>query len=281
MAEAKLTTYSRHENKLLLHLGAILVVVAWGASFVMTKVLLDYGLGPAEAYAYRIVLAYVLMLLISHSRMFCRNWRDEMLMLVCGMCAGSIYFIAENTALEYTLVTNVSLITTLSPLLTAMLVGLVYKNERPAPVVLIGSAVALLGVALVIFNSSVNLEINPLGDFLALSAAFSWAVYSIVVRRLNATYDVMFITRKMFLYGLLTTIPFMFLKGEPLALDALTHPVVWGNLLALGLICSVGAFIVWNVAIKKLGTVTTSNYLYFQPIVTMVASVIILQERVT
>ena len=45
---------------------------------------------------------------------------------------GSLYFIAENTALEYTLVSNVSLIVTLSPLITTLLVGAIYKNERRA-----------------------------------------------------------------------------------------------------------------------------------------------------
>ncbi len=268
-------------NQLILHLGALLVVGAWGASFVMTRVLLDNGLGPAESYAYRILLAYLLMLLLSHNRLWARTLRDEVLFVVCGMCAGSIYFIAENTALQYTLTSNVSLITTTAPLITAMLAGLIYKSERPGAGMYIGSAVALVGVALVIFNSSMDLQVNPLGDFLALMAAFSWAVYSLVVRRLNATYDVMFITRKMFFYGLITTIPFMLFRSDPLELGALKNPVVWGNLLALGVVCSIICFLVWNEAIKRLGTVTTSNYLYFQPVVTLIASYFVLGEHIT
>ena len=277
-------TRIEHRNALLLHLGALLTVVAWGSSFVMTKVILDNGdnsLTPTEAYVYRAIIAYVLMLLLSHRRIMSRDWKDEMLFLVIGMCSGSIYFIAENTALEYTLVSNVSLITTTSPLLTALLVGFVYKNEKPGVAVILGSAVALIGVGMVIFNSSLNLQVNPLGDLLALAAAFSWAVYSIVLRRVNATYDIMFITRKQFFYGLLTGIPFMLLSDEPAHLTVLLDPVVWGNLVGLGLVCSVLSFLVWNQAIKKLGTITTSNYLYIQPIVTLVISAIVLGEVIT
>lgn len=276
-----MTSPVERKNSLLIHIGAIFAVTAWGLSFVMTKVLLDNGLGPVAAYVYRMVIAYALMVLLSHNRMWCRNLRDELLFVLMGMCAGSIYFISENTALEYTLVTNVSLITTASPLLTAMLVGFVYKNEKPSRGVILGSFIALLGVGLVVFNSAVKLQLNPLGDFLALLAALSWAVYSIVLRRLNATYDVVFITRKMFFYGLITAVPFMLVKGEALALDALANPVVWGNLLGLGLMCSVVAFVVFNEAVKRLGAVTASNYLYFQPIVTLIFSVIILNEAVS
>lgn len=276
-----MTSPVERKNSLLIHIGAIFAVTAWGLSFVMTKVLLDNGLGPVGAYVYRMIIAYVLMVLLSHRRMWCRNVRDELSFVLMGMCAGSIYFIAENTALEYTLVTNVSLITTASPLLTAMLLGFVYKNEKPSRGVILGSFIALLGVGLVVFNSAVKLQLNPLGDFLALLAALSWAVYSIVLRRLNATYDVVFITRKMFFYGLVTAVPFMLVKGESLALEALCAPVVWGNLLGLGLICSVVAFVVYNEAVKRLGAVTASNYLYFQPVVTLIFSVIILHEAVS
>ena len=49
---------------------------------------------------------------------------------LCGLLAVLCIFIAENTALKYTLTTNVSLLTSLSPLVTAILVGFVYKTEK-------------------------------------------------------------------------------------------------------------------------------------------------------
>ena len=195
--------------KLVYHLAALLIVLAWGVSFVSTKVLLDNGLRPAEIYIYRFLLAYLLVLCVCHKRLFSNSLRDELLFATCGLCGGSIYFIAEKTALEYTLVSNVSLITAISPLLTTFLIGMIYKSERPSKGIYIGSIVALLGVACVIFNSSFVVKMNPIGDLLSFAAALSWAVYSLVLRKLNALYSIMFISRKTFFYGVLTALPFM------------------------------------------------------------------------
>ena len=174
------------------------------------------------------------MLFFSHRRLFARSWRDELLFATCGLCAGSIYFLAENTALEYTLATNVSLLTSTSPLIASMLAGLMYKSERPTRGNIVGSMIAFLGVACVIFNSSFNLEIRPLGDMLSLAAAFSWAIYSFVLRRLDVTYDVWFVTRKTFFYGIVTSIPFVL--AEPLNNPAmlLKDTSVVTNILFLG-----------------------------------------------
>lgn len=263
------------------HLGALLTITAWGVSFVSTRVLLDNGLRPAEIYVYRFVLAYLIVFCACHKKIWANSWRDELLFMTCGLCAGSIYFIAENTALEYTLVSNVSLITSVSPLLTAIMVGAIYKSERPSRGTIIGSLVAFMGVSCVIFNSSFVIKMNPLGDMLSLLAALSWAIYSLVLRRLNALYSVMFITRKTFFYGVITAIPFMLLEPTDTTVDVLLRPEVWSNLLFLGVFASMLAYLIWAQAIKHLGAIKASNYLYIQPIITLIASVLLIDEHIT
>ncbi len=267
---------------LLAHLGALLAVAMWGVSFVSTKVLLDNGMHPVEVYVYRFIIAYVLVLCFCHKRLMSHSWRDEMLFAVCGLCAGSIYFIAENTALEYTLVSNVSLLTSTSPLIVVLLVAILYKYERPNRGVVTGSLVAFLGVACVIFNSSFNLEIRPLGDFLSLGAALGWAIYSLVLRRLNVVYDAWFITRKTFFWGIVTALPFMLFESEMTSLDAiLANGTVLGNLLFLAVGASVVGYIMWARSVKSLGAVKSNNYIYLQSIVTLVVSALWLHERVS
>lgn len=264
------------------HLGALITIIMWGLSFVSTRVLLDNGMGPAEVYIYRFVLTYLMVLIISHRKIMSDCLRDECLFAVCGLCAGSIYFMAENTALEYTLVSNVSLLTSMSPLITTMLVGMIYRSERPGKGAVIGSLVAFMGVACVIFNSSFSLEVRPLGDFLSLAAAFSWAVYSLVLRKLNVVYDVWFITRKTFFYGILTALPFMFFGQEMNdPMEMLSRPAVIGNLLFLVLGASVLGYVLWAIVVKRMGAIKANNYLYLQPIVTLVASVFLIGEKIT
>lgn len=267
--------------KLVYHLAALLIVLAWGVSFVSTKVLLDNGLRPAEIYIYRFLLAYLLVLCVCHKRLFSNSLRDELLFATCGLCGGSIYFIAENTALEYTLVSNVSLITAISPLLTTFLIGMIYKSERPSKGIYIGSIVALMGVACVIFNSSFVVKMNPIGDLLSFAAALSWAVYSLVLRKLNALYSIMFISRKTFFYGVLTALPYMLTEPEITSPTVLLQADVWPHMLFLGVFASMIAYVIWAQSVKHLGAITASNYIYLQPIVTLIASVIILSETIT
>ncbi len=263
------------------HLGALLTVTAWGVSFVSTKVLLEHGINPTEVYVVRTLLAYLLVLCVCHKRIFSNSLRDELLFVSCGLCAGSLYFIAENTALEYTLVSNVSLIVTLSPLITTLLVGAIYKNERPGKCVLLVSLIEFLGVGCVIFNSSFVLDVKPLGDLLSLSAAVCWSVYSLVLRKLSAFYTVMFISRKTFFYGMVTAIPFLIAIPEHTPLDVYLQFDVWSNFLFLGVFCSMIAFIIWAFTVKGLGAIKANNYLYVQPIITLIASALLLSEKVS
>lgn len=272
-------------TNVLVNLAGIVTVIMWGMSFISTQVLLDNGMGPVEIYIYRFVLAYAVILLISHKRFLCNSWRDEGLFALCGLTAGSIYFIAENVAIENTSVQNVSLLTSLSPLITAFLVSLLYANEKPGRGLIIGSLIAFAGVTCVIFNSPGETEgfvFHPVGDILSLAAAISWSIYSLILRRLSANYDSWFMTRKTFFYGLITALPFLLLSPQlNNPVELLCRMPVLMNLLFLGLGASFIAYVLWSATIKYLGAVKANNFMYFQMIVTMIASRIILGEEIT
>ena len=264
------------------HLAGVITVSMWGYSFVSSKVLLENGLGPVQIYVLRFLLAYVIVLGLNHKKIFSHSLRDELLFAVCGLCAGSLYFIAENTALEYTLTTNVSLLTSMSTLITALLVALVYRTEKLGIGTWVGSAIARMGVGCVVFNSSSSLEVRPLGDFLSLAAAFSWSVYSLVLRRLNAGYDVWFITRKTFFYGLVTAVPFLLFETDTVnILEVISRPQVYGNLLFLGLGASTAAYVLWALTVRQVGAVKANNYMYLQSIITLLVSAVVLGEKIT
>lgn len=277
-------TTNPHSTKsiILAHVGALVCITTWGVSFVSSKVLLDHGMQPVEIYVWRFTIAYILVWCVKRTKLMADNWSDELKLMLCALLAGTIYFLAENFALRYTLVSNVSLLTSLSPLITALLIGALYKNERPGSGMLLGSLVAFIGVACVIFNSSFNLKLNPLGDFLAICAALSWALYSLVLKGLNANYDVWFITRKTFFYGVLTALPFMWVDPPTFTIpEALSTGPVIGNILFLGVGASLVAFVLWAETVKKMGALKANNYMYLQPVITLVFSAIFLGEAVS
>ncbi|MDE7380500.1 MAG: DMT family transporter [Muribaculaceae bacterium] len=265
------------------HLGAFLTVAAWGSSFIATKVLMeDGGFTPVEVFLYRFTLAYLILLIFTFKHIRSNNWRDEFQFLICGICSGSLYFITENYALQYTTAGNVSLLSALSPIFTTLLMALVFRARIPNGVI-IGSVVAAVGAGCVVMSHGEELSFNPLGDLLALSSALSWAVYAILVKRLTPHYSTFFVTRKLFFYGVITALPLLLIQKEPYHLYELfdiSNPTYLLNFLFLALICSLTAYILWNESMKILGPVTTNNYIYMQPLATMVIAYFLLSEKI-
>ncbi|MBB4034119.1 drug/metabolite transporter (DMT)-like permease [Dysgonomonas hofstadii] len=272
-----LTTRSRYWY----HTIAIFTVIVWGTTFVSTKVLIGYGLSPVEILLYRFSLAYIGIWFIGRRALFANNWKDELLCVAAGMGGGSLYFIFENTALGLTLASNVSLIICTAPIFTAFLSYLIYRKEKLKSHLFIGSLIALTGVAFVVFNGKFILQINPLGDILTILSALSWAFYSIILRKLQKGYSTLFITRKVFFYGIVTMLPFLAVGYGDVHLQLLAEPVIIANLAFLGLIASLLCFITWNTAVKELGVVQTSNYIYFTPLVTLLTSALVINEHIT
>lgn len=268
-------------QKLLWHLIAVGAVAVWGTTFVNTKVLYNSGLTPSEIFFLRFLIAYVAIWFISPRKLFANSWRDEGLMLLLGITGGSLFFVAENSAVGLTYVNNVSFITSTSPLITVIL-GIVFvKSIKTTWTLITGSLIALLGVGIVIFNGSFILHLNPWGDLLALLTAVCWAVYSLLMKAVSSKYSAVFITRKIFFYGLVTVLPMFLIDPWTATFSMLMTPKVVLNLLFLGLIASFLCFALWTVVIARLGVMTASNYQYLNPITTVVASAIFLSEPMT
>lgn len=263
------------------HLIAILTVGIWGLTFISTKVLIEHGLSPQEIFLLRFLMAYLGIWFISPRKLFADNWKDELWLLWGGVTGGSFYFFTENTALEITLATNVAFIVCTAPLLTTILSLLIYKKEKATAGLVGGSLLALVGVALVVYNGHFILKISPLGDFLTLLAAFSWAFYSLIMKKMSGRYRTTFITRKIFFYGILTILPAFILHPWQFSLSGLWQPAVWMNLLFLGVLASLVCFVVWNIILKQLGTVWASNYIYLNPLFTLIGSAVLLDEQFT
>lgn len=257
-----------------------MVVIIWGTTFVSTKVLLQHGLGPMDIMFYRFVVAYFCILMISHKRLWADTWKDEGMLMLAGLTGGTLYFIAENNALGISQASNVALLVCTTPIFTALLAHWVFKDALQKNM-LIGSLIALVGVGLVVFSGSVILKINPLGDFLSIMAALMWAIYCLVLKPLGNRYSTAFITRKVFLYSILSVMVYFIFDPLLMDIEILTHPVVVFNLLFLGIVASMLCFIAWNAAVKVLGPSRTANYIYIQPMSTLVLSSIILSEVIT
>ena len=295
-----MTTNLTNSSNWIYHLIAFVVVVIWGSTFVFTKLLLQEGLSPAQIFTLRFIIAYVLLAvyqLLSHrsrllckaecgvanpAHLFCKSWKDELLMLALGVSGGSVYFLAENAAMLYTTATNTSLIVCSCPLFTMLLVALVYrKTERFTRRQVTGSLMACLGMAVVVLNGHFVLHLSPLGDLLAFGACLCWAFYSLLMKNVLQRYSTLFITRKVFFYGLITILPYYIIKPGFPPMEVILRPDVLWNLLFLSVVASMLCFVAWNWVIGKLGAVVATNWVYFNPITTILFAWLLLHEQIT
>lgn len=264
------------------HLVAFLTVAIWGTTFVATKVLMLNELSPAQIFTLRFSIAYVLMLCFNHRRFLADSWKDEAKMALLGITGGSLYFYSENEAMNFTTTTNTSLIVCSCPLFATLLVRMVYKDSSRIHIVqLLGSLLAFVGMIIVVLNGRFVLHLSPVGDALAFTACMCWAIYSLLMKSVSNHYGAAFITRKVFFYGVLTILPYyLFIPGFP-PIEIFCRPQVFGNLLFLGCLASMICFLTWNWCISKLGTVKATNWVYFNPITTMIFASWVLNEKIT
>ena len=268
----------KKNNLFWFHVLAIVTIFVWGSSFSLTKLLLDNGVTPTEIFVYRSLIAYLGLLVFSRFRARLWGWRDELLAALLGLTGGAMYFVFQNIALNLTLISDVVVVVAINPLLTIILAAIFIKDEHFSWKVLLGSALAFAGVAVVTFRNGFVWGDGLLGNILSFLAALAWAVYCVLFKRVQGRRSTLDITRKLMIYGALFALPVMYFEPNT-PMSTLVKPDVFFNLLFLALVCSMAAFFIWNLVIKKIGAINSSNYLYLEPVVSIIYSVVIFGEQ--
>lgn len=268
--------YTRHG-----HLAALLTVLIWGTTFIATKVLLD-SFQPVEILFFRFFMGYLALWLVFPHPLRKTTLKQEAVFIGAGLCGICLYYLLENIALTYTMASNVGVIVAVAPFFTALLAHLFLRGEERLPAnFFIGFVVAMIGVCLISFNGSA-LALNPKGDLLALLAALVWGFYSIFTRKIASFgYTTIQTTRRTFFYGLCFMLPACVLFDFKLDLSRFGDPSNLLNLLFLGLGASALCFVTWNTAIKHIGAIQASLYIFLTPVITVISSCLILHEPFT
>lgn len=262
------------------HFSAVVTIIIWGTTFISTKVLLR-TLTPIEILFTRFLIGFAVLLLFYPKRLRLTDRRQEFFFIAAGVSGITLYYLLENIALTITTAGNVGIIITIAPFFTALLSALFLKSEKPKWQFYTGFGAALIGIGLISYNGN-SLQLNPAGDLLAVLAAAAWAVYSILTRKISELgYNTIQTTRRVFGYGLLFMLPMLFYMGFRLEPDQFATVANLSNILFLGLGASALCFVTWNTAVRLLGAVQTSVYIYLVPVVTVAVSVIVLKEPLT
>lgn len=260
------------------HLFALLCVIIWGTSFLVSKNLMA-TVSAVQLMWLRFLVAYITLWLLHPKWRF--KWKEELEFFIISLFANTLYFLAENTALKLTQTSNVSILVTTAPIFAALILRVSKKTAKIESQQIFGFMIAFVGVVLVVLNGVFNLQLSPKGDLLALASALFWAIYGILVRNCSERFNSFFITRKLMFYGLITSTPILLAEGEPLDFAAVFSTTNILSLLYLGVICSAACYIMWNRSIRDIGVLKANVYMYAVPMVTLVTGAMLMNETVT
>lgn len=264
------------------HLLALFTVAVWGVTYIFTKLLLQ-NFTPTEILVIRFVISVATLFLLAPRILKLKDKRENLTFAAAGLTGVCLYYLLENIALNHTMVSNVGVILAVAPCFTAIVNQIFTKDKEPLHrSFIIGFIIAILGIVLISFNGATEFQLSPVGDILAILAAFSWGLYSVLSKKIASYgYNPIQSTRRILLYGFAFILISALVTGFDPNWSALKEPQILGNFLFLGVLAGGVCFVTWNMAVERIGAIKTSVYIYLNPVITVVSSILILHERLT
>ncbi|MEH7098337.1 DMT family transporter [Neobacillus vireti] len=268
-------------SKLTASVYALISISFWGISFVSTKAVLA-KLDPFSIVVFRFgigALFLLLLLLIQRTRLRV-SIKYLPHLLILGILGVFVHQLLQVTALLTIQASSAGWLISFSPIFTVIL-SVLFLHEKITLSKAAGMVLAITGVLLVTTTrsgQSFAFSMN-IGFFLMILSTLNWAVYSVLLKSLRIPYSPLLVTFYMSLLGLILTTPFMIRNKGWESLLLLNH-TEWAHLLFLGVFVSGIAYWYWGKALEVLEASKVSMFLYLEPVSTLVAAVLLLQEKV-
>ena len=289
------------------YLAAAFAIAVWGMTFASTRVLLE-DFSALEILVLRFGIAWAALWMWNVASRIGRRpggnrtagWRcrEELLFAGMGLTGVAAYQFLENCAIYYTNASNIAILVSFGPAVTAVVAKIFLKDKSLSLRFVLGSVIAMCGVACVSLNGIVVLELRPIGDLMALCAMLSWGVYSVLVDVANRRgIPPAVAIRKAFFWSLAMIAPvaawgatdsgFCAMDGSFSVnfniednIERFSSVRNWANLAFLGAVASAAAFALWNCTCKGLGVVKATALLYLVPVAGVVFATGFLGESV-
>ncbi|MGE7923043.1 DMT family transporter [Viridibacillus arvi] len=249
-------------------------VFAWGSNFIFGAILVNVFAPSVIAF---IRLIFIVLFLWSITFRDVRNYRlskkDFLILVIAGLIGITLNQWSFYASLQYSEPVKAALILALSPIMTAIL-SVVFFKERKKKVFWFGSLAALLGVWLVITNGSfVTIHFGK-GELLITLTMLSFSIFLIFVQQLSKSMPPGVITFYSNIFGLIGLLPFVQWKYME---QALTVPLSYWLLLIVTAIIMHGlCTYLWNNSIQKVGASNASLLMNLEPFIAMVVGLIVL-----
>jgi len=254
-------------------LAGLSVVVLWASAFPAIRVA-SPELGVIGLSAVRLVVAAVVLLAIAPlMKVRLPAVKDLPLAVACAFFGMTAYQLLLNWGELYVPAGTASIIVTAAPLVSTGLAAAIF-HERLTLLKVIGSAVAIAGVALVCLARS-GLSLST-AAIIVIAAAVVQGIYHPLTKPLLRRYTGLEVATYGMVFGTLMTLPFVpFGWGQILTADA----PAWLSAVYLGLFPSALGFVLWGYAVARLPVSTATSLLYLVPAVAVLIAFLWLGEK--
>jgi drug/metabolite transporter (DMT)-like permease len=264
----------------------VLLIVFWGSSFVVVKILLGDGLSPIAVATFRFLVSGMLFLIaILAKKRLSPNYvlkvarKDLLTLLALALMGVTFFFSIQYTGIQLAGASIAAiLVCLLSPILITIFSNRFF-GEQLTKRQFGGIAMAISGTLLVVSTDLLNLEGSMnfvVGTLILLSTPIMWAAYSLLGQKIMQKYDAFLVVSYVSLLGGLCLIPFSLAENSFSQILTLSN-IQWIGILYLAFTCSLFGYYIWFYVLKKVGA-TASTFLFAEPLITAIFAVMFVNE---
>lgn len=250
-------------------IGAIFLSLAasiWGAMYVVVKVVVEV-VPPLELVWMRYLIAVIALGIIGI--MMRQSWKiakkDWLIIFLVGLIGNTISIVTQEMGTMLSTAQMGAIITATTPAFMVVFARLILKENITLKKCL-SIALATIGVGIVVGNGQIDVT-QQLGGLYLLLAALTWALMSVLVKKVPSHYSQIVVTTYTSMIAVMLLTPFVLPRLKNLDLASVLQPTISGGLLYLGIISTAGGFLLWNKGLQLMNASSGGLFFFFQPIV--------------
>ena len=255
----------------------------WSGNFIVGKVASLYEIPPFALNFYRWLLAWLILMPFTFKEIIeKKKYILDNIRLITALGITSITFFNSIVyySLNFTNVINGVLMISVIPVMIIFF-SWVFNIEKTNIYQITGVIFSLLGVAVIITKAELNilldLDFNK-GDLWMVVAMFSWAIYSVLLKKKKHKLSQISLLETIITMGLIFLLPIYFIEmkmgyhvilNTPFVLT-LTYVVLFPGLIS---------FLFWIKGIALIGANRSGIFLHLMPIFSVLMAIIIFKEK--
>lgn len=263
------------------YLGSFYLALAasiWGGMYVVSKIVLVV-ISPLDLVWIRYVIALAALVTLGLATR--QSWRiarrDILLIASIGLVGYGVSIWAQFLGTALSSAQMGAVITSATPAFMVIFARLLL-GERITVRKALSMGLATCGVLLIVGIGGLHRS-QQLGGLVLGIAALTWALMSVLVKRVPTRYSLLVVTTYAMLFAAVILTP-VAVVDAPRILSALARPGIWEDVLFLGVVSTAGAFYLWNRGLQMVDAASGGLYFFLQPLVGTVLGWLWLGEQV-